>query len=494
MSLSEPNTTAPENTAPVNQAARLAARIEEEINARQLDAGVALGTKPELAAHYGVGPEVFRQAARMLEQRGVAFMQRGKYGGLVVSKPGADAIAHSLATYFQFANVSFDEIISPTGAISALTTGPSAQALTLAQADEIRQRLDACSHIENDPWRAVFLSFDIRQELVENINNPVLALFHQAVMLYFVNMIPIDEIGAPILAGDMRQHIDNTREYVEAIIANDMDAATRALQSNGEHMAAQLPLWKEAEKTSSLSDLTQRKSGPASDKWTGRRTLADRLARQILRDIRLRGWEDGVCLGTETEILEQYGISRATFRQAVRLLEQYSAATMQRGPGGGLLVRAPDPDNLITSAATFLKSRGVTQRDSRSLEAELHLAAIDALFAQGPSDWRKLAAQQLAELDTSGIDIMQRAADNIPAAMVAETQNRALHAFTAILQLLPPAPPATAPISSPSQPLTLHHAITTWLDATLHSLDTEDRGRARRAYMDFHAWKYRQDI
>ena len=35
-------------------------------------------------------------------------------------------------------------------------------------------------------------------------------------------------------------------------------------------------------------------------------------------------------------------VSRATFRQAVRLLEQYFAVQTRRGPGGGLFVASPD--------------------------------------------------------------------------------------------------------------------------------------------------------
>jgi DNA-binding FadR family transcriptional regulator len=72
------------------------------------------------------------------------------------------------------------------------------------------------------------------------------------------------------------------------------------------------------------------------------RKLAEVVATRIEQDIIARGWPIGVVLGSETELLERYGVSRAAFREAVRIVEHHLVATMRRGPGGGLVVTAPD--------------------------------------------------------------------------------------------------------------------------------------------------------
>src|ERR1700761_4517491 len=63
-------------------------------------------------------------------------------------------------------------------------------------------------------------------------------------------------------------------------------------------------------------------------------------ARQIENDIFAEGWQVGEVFGDQTQLLHRYDITRATLRQAARLLEDRHVAQMRRGPGGGLLILA----------------------------------------------------------------------------------------------------------------------------------------------------------
>jgi DNA-binding FadR family transcriptional regulator len=82
--------------------------------------------------------------------------------------------------------------------------------------------------------------------------------------------------------------------------------------------------------------------------------LATTVADRIVADIAALGWPDGEVLGSEPELLERYGVSRAVFREAVRLLEHQQVARMRRGPGGGLVVAAPTPDSIIDPVVVYL--------------------------------------------------------------------------------------------------------------------------------------------
>jgi len=79
--------------------------------------------------------------------------------------------------------------------------------------------------------------------------------------------------------------------------------------------------------------------------------LAASVARRILGDVVDRGWPVGQVLGSQAELIERYGVSRAVFREAVRLVENQQVATMRRGPGGGLVVTEPTVDAIIDAAA-----------------------------------------------------------------------------------------------------------------------------------------------
>jgi DNA-binding FadR family transcriptional regulator len=82
--------------------------------------------------------------------------------------------------------------------------------------------------------------------------------------------------------------------------------------------------------------------------------LAARVADQIVGDIAARGWAEGDMIGSEVDLLERYEVSRAVFREAVRLLEHLHVARMRRGPGGGLMVMAPTVDSVTDAVSVYL--------------------------------------------------------------------------------------------------------------------------------------------
>ena len=111
------------------------------------------------------------------------------------------------------------------------------------------------------------------------------------------------------------------------------------------------------------------------------RKLASAVAGRIVRDISAAGWPDGDVLGSEGELLKRYGVSRAVFREAVRLLEHQEVARMRRGPGGGLVVTVPTVDSVIEAVMVYLlhidaghdevfEVRAVLEESAASLAAE----------------------------------------------------------------------------------------------------------------------------
>lgn len=105
-----------------------------------------------------------------------------------------------------------------------------------------------------------------------------------------------------------------------------------------------------------------------------RAKLAGRAAEQIVNDVVELGWPVGEVLGSETELLERYGVSRAVLREAIRLIEHQRVARMRRGTGGGLVIDEPDVDAVIGPAVIYLLRVGATLDeifDTRILLEEL---------------------------------------------------------------------------------------------------------------------------
>ena len=78
---------------------------------------------------------------------------------------------------------------------------------------------------------------------------------------------------------------------------------------------------------------------------------AEIVADQIAQTIVGQRWEPGELFGSEVELIARYGVSRAVFREAVRLLEHHGLAEMRRGLHGGLFIRQPDPEPVAKAMA-----------------------------------------------------------------------------------------------------------------------------------------------
>jgi len=102
--------------------------------------------------------------------------------------------------------------------------------------------------------------------------------------------------------------------------------------------------------------------------------LAEVVAAQIEQDIIERGWPVGEVIGSEPELVEKMGVSRAVFREAVRIIEHHNVARMRRGPGGGLVVTEPDADAVQRAVALYLRFAGVRHEHLFATRMTLELA------------------------------------------------------------------------------------------------------------------------
>lgn len=136
-------------------------------------------------------------------------------------------------------------------------------------------------------------------------------------------------------------------------------------------------------------DTEARKSRPkASVRGDGDgRKLAEIVAEQIEDEIVSRGWPIGEVLGSEAELLARYGVSRAVLREAVRIVEHHFVAAMRRGPGGGLVVTAPDIGAVVRAVTLHLQFQSIEPQDlllaRRALELQCVRLAAEKINRDG---------------------------------------------------------------------------------------------------------------
>jgi GntR family transcriptional regulator, transcriptional repressor for pyruvate dehydrogenase complex len=115
--------------------------------------------------------------------------------------------------------------------------------------------------------------------------------------------------------------------------------------------------------------------------------VGERVAQEIAGWILDQGLRNGDGLPNEKEMAASLEVSRTTLREGLRLLETQGIITIRTGPGGGPVVRAPQPADLANSASLLLQFMDVTFSqviDSRAaLEPEIaRLAALHRTDAQ----------------------------------------------------------------------------------------------------------------
>ena len=82
---------------------------------------------------------------------------------------------------------------------------------------------------------------------------------------------------------------------------------------------------------------------------------AVRIARKLVSEIRRRRLRPGTQLEAEHRMVEELGVSRATVREALRVLELQGALRIKAGPGGGPVVSAPGADHLASVLSLHLQ-------------------------------------------------------------------------------------------------------------------------------------------
>jgi DNA-binding FadR family transcriptional regulator len=107
--------------------------------------------------------------------------------------------------------------------------------------------------------------------------------------------------------------------------------------------------------------------------------ISQRLARRIRRQIVEGGLAPGTLLQSEQEMAKQYGVGRASVREALRLLELQGVIKIRSGKGGGPEITRPDGRELAEQLATMLQLQNTKFSALADLVASL--AGVEAAMA-----------------------------------------------------------------------------------------------------------------
>lgn len=99
------------------------------------------------------------------------------------------------------------------------------------------------------------------------------------------------------------------------------------------------------------------------------------VASHLRRQMVLGELKEGDQLPPESVLMEQFGVSRPTLREAFRILEAEGAITVRRGVRGGARVQTPDTGVAANQVGLLLQYRGALLQDVYDVRTILEPAA-----------------------------------------------------------------------------------------------------------------------
>jgi DNA-binding FadR family transcriptional regulator len=403
------------------RAAKVADLIIEDVMVLGWPVGEVLGSETHLLARYQVSRAVFREAVRLVEHQQVARTRRGPGGGLVITEPTVGAVVDAVVLYLYRVDARLDEVFVARTILEELALQLASERADGNDLAELRRFVEELPVDRDGDQRELYalvaaISRNAGLELFVDV-------FNRLAQLYSPDA---QGLGSPVAKEATHAHA----RIAEALMAGDAGLAQECMRKHREA---------EAEFFRRLRSTRQRLPDSVVVAQAVQGKGAETVARNITQIIVTQGLRPGELVGTEPELIEREGVSRALLREAVRLLEHHQIARMRRGPGGGLFVLAPSAVAVTEVAEIYLARRGMSLVELAELRTGVEVAIAD-LAAERIDDEGAVGLQEAILREKNGTYTEQveqveqvELTHGLHAAVAAAAQNRVLQLVALVL-------------------------------------------------------------
>jgi GntR family transcriptional repressor for pyruvate dehydrogenase complex len=215
------------------------------------------------------------------------------------------------------------------------------------------------------------------------------------------------------------------------------------------------------------------------------RAASEQVAVEIQHYIQREGLQPDDFLGREEDLAADFGVSRPTLREALRLLASGNLIRATKGPGGGIFVAHTAEQgmgrSLSDAIAMMLETEAVSLHellDARLL-LEVPLAGLAAYQPDEATLTRLRSAVQAAIDAGDDGEVFAEADAEIHQTIAAAAGNRMIQALTNwIFEVLQPS------LIEVLEPAVVHSALIEQHEALVSAVEKGDPARAERAMKD----------
>jgi DNA-binding FadR family transcriptional regulator len=194
--------------------AHIAHQIEQKIRSGGWQSGHLIGSESDICEQYGAGTSSVREAARILEARGLAKARRGPGGGLFVTAPDKGLVTDAARRYLSHIGVERSDLFEVWLALERLAVSKLAETVEAEGAARLRAVLEGERQNPLGPWTELP---NVHLEIIRQSGNPALELF-----VGVLSELSLHTYGPDTEPGDSVAWLNARHtEIVEAIIAGD---------------------------------------------------------------------------------------------------------------------------------------------------------------------------------------------------------------------------------------------------------------------------------
>ncbi len=211
--------------------------LRQDIVTGRLARGARLPNERELAQHFGVSQPTIREATRALDVMGLIEVRHGS--GAFVRGDSAFVVASALQTLLQIERVSIMESLDVREVLSRLSARLAATARTEEDLDALDRHIESLDHVEQfadvDQLIDELAGFQIAVSMASH--NPLLSSL-EAFLINLLLQMQIKALrkrGVGYWRSRSLGFQENRRAIVEALRAQEPEAASSAIESYLEH-------------------------------------------------------------------------------------------------------------------------------------------------------------------------------------------------------------------------------------------------------------------
>ncbi|KKC07004.1 GntR family transcriptional regulator [Mycobacterium nebraskense] len=341
----------------------LAADLRHQILNGQLAADEQLPSEAELTARLRISRETLREALRILESQQLVEIRRGRGGGAVVRRPGLESVGRYVALLLQLRKTTLAHLEEARSVIEPPAAEQVAIRAGYDDLDNLVRLHDAERAAEGDPLAFVSAMSAFDQAVTELSGNRTLGVIAGVFRDIYAGQVysAIGSDNAVSAERIARRVVVSHSAFLDAARRRD---ASLAQKTWGDYLftTSRMLVSRDVRRQPiDMAPLWRAQAGQAGAEPTPRRAVV--VAAEIRARIAEGGLREGDRLPPLAELADEFGISRPTLREALRILEMEFLLDLRTGDRGGATIRTPSTRVAAQLAGIVLEARRTTLAD-----------------------------------------------------------------------------------------------------------------------------------